>query len=374
MQIAQILDELKQQDNFRILRSLKHEGKYVVYNGQKLLNLASNDYLNLSNEKALKQDFLTHLKEFEFSSSSSRSLSGNYEIFDEFESFLEAKLGRKILHFNNGYALNVSCLQALASIKNTLFLADKQVHASIIDGLRLGGAKFIRFKHNDIKHLQSLVQKHYKEFENIIIISEALFSMDGDFAPIKEFINLKKEFKNIKIYIDEAHSIGCFNDDGLGYAKFLGLEKEVDFLVFTFGKAISSMGACMISDEKEFFINKARAFIYSTAIAPINVAWTLHVFKHLHEFNTQRNELLKLSAWFKNALASKGEILGEAYIISLILGQNDWASKTFDKLLKNGFFAPAIKEPTIPKNTARIRFSLHSGLKKDDLEKILELF
>ncbi|HEC1786941.1 TPA: pyridoxal phosphate-dependent aminotransferase family protein, partial [Campylobacter lari] len=128
---------------------------------QKLLNLASNDYLNLSNEKALKQDFLTHLKEFEFSSSSSRSLSGNYAIFDEFESFLEVKLGKKILHFNNGYALNVSCLQALASIKNTLFLADKQVHASIIDGLRLGGAKFIRFKHNDIKHLQSLVQKHY---------------------------------------------------------------------------------------------------------------------------------------------------------------------------------------------------------------------
>ncbi|EAJ1254397.1 pyridoxal phosphate-dependent aminotransferase family protein [Campylobacter lari] len=373
MQITQILDELKQQDNFRILRSLKHEGKYVVYNGQKFLNLASNDYLNLSNEKTLKQDFLTHLKEFEFSSSSSRSLSGNYAIFDEFESFLEAKLGRKILHFNNGYALNVSCLQALASIKNTLFLADKQVHASIIDGLRLGGAKFIRFKHNDIKHLQSLVQKHYKEFENIIIISEALFSMDGDFAPIKEFINLKKEFKNIKIYIDEAHSIGCFNDDGLGYVKFLGLEKEVDFLVFTFGKAIASMGACMISNEKDFFINKARAFIYSTAIAPINVTWTLHVFKHLHEFSAQRKELLELSAWFKNALASKGAVLGEAYVISFILGQNALASEISQKLLENGIFAPAIKEPTVAKNTARIRFSLHAGLVKKDLEKVLEV-
>ncbi|MCR6572622.1 aminotransferase class I/II-fold pyridoxal phosphate-dependent enzyme [Campylobacter insulaenigrae] len=374
MQITQILDELKQQDNFRILRSLRHDGKYVIYNEQKLLNLAGNDYLNLSNEKALKQDFLTHLKEFEFSSSSSRSLSGNYAIFDEFESFLEAKLGRKILHFNNGYALNISCLQALASIKNTLFLADKQVHASIIDGLRLGGAKFIRFKHNDIKHLQSLIQKHYKEFENIIIISEALFSMDGDFAPIKEFVSLKKEFKNIKIYIDEAHSVGCFGNNGLGYVKFLGLEKEVDFLVFTFGKAIASMGACMISDEKEFFINKARAFIYSTAIAPINVAWTLHVFKHLHEFNTQRKELLELSTWFKNALASKGAVLGEAYIISFVLGQNTLASKISQKLLEKGVFAPAIKEPTVAKNTARIRFSLHAGLVKKDLEEVLEVF
>lgn len=375
MQITQILDELKKQDNFRILRSLKHEGKYVIYNNQKMLNLASNDYLNLSNEKALKQDFLTHLKEFEFTSSSSRSLSGNFEIYEEFESFLEVKLCKKVLHFNNGYALNLSCLQALASIKNTLFLADKQVHASIIDGLRLGGAKFIRFKHNDIKHLQSLVQKHYKEFEEIIIISEALFSMDGDFAPIKEFIKLKKEFKNIKIYIDEAHSVGCFGDDGLGYVKFLGLEKEVDFLVFTFGKAIASMGACMICEKpfKNFFINKARAFIYSTAIAPINVAWTLHIFKHLHEFSTQRKELLELSAWFKNALASKGAVLGEAYIISFILGQNALANKISQKLLENGIFAPAIKEPTVAKNTARIRFSLHAGLSKENLEKVIEL-
>ncbi len=373
MQITQILDELKQQDNFRILRSLKHKGKYVIYNDQKLLNLAGNDYLNLSNEKALKQDFLMHLKEFEFSSSSSRSLSGNFEIFTEFESFLEAKFSKKVLHFNSGYSLNTSCLQALASIKNTLFLADKQVHASIIDGLRLGGAKFMRFKHNDIKHLQSLVQKYHKEFENIIIISEALFSMDGDFAPIKEFVKLKKEFKNIKIYIDEAHSIGCFGDDGLGYVKFLGLEKEVDFLVFTFGKAIASMGACMISDEKDFFINKARAFIYSTAIAPINVAWTLHIFKHLSEFKIQRNKLFKLNTWFKNALANKGEILGEAYIISLILGKNSLANKTSQKLLENGIFAPAIKEPSVAKNTARIRFSLHSGLVKEDLERVLKI-
>ncbi|MBF7067392.1 pyridoxal phosphate-dependent aminotransferase family protein [Campylobacter volucris] len=371
-----ILQKLKDENNYRFLRKLKHLDKYVIYNDQKLLNLAGNDYLNLANDKKLKQEFLENLKDenLYFSSSSSRSLSGNFEIFEEFEEFLEKKFNKKILHFNSGYSLNTSCLQALGLLKNTLFLADKLVHASIIDGLRLSGAKFIRFKHNDIKHLQALVQKYHKEFENIIIISEALFSMDGDFAPIKEFVSLKKEYKNIKIYIDEAHSVGCFGDDGLGYVKFLGLEKDVDFLVFTFGKAIASMGACMISDEKDFFINKARAFIYSTAIAPINVAWTLYVFKNLHQFNEKRKNLSSIALNFKNLLSQKGEVLGDAYIVSLLLKQNDLADKFYKKLLENGIFAPAIKEPTVPKNTARIRFSLHSDLNENDIKKIMEIF
>lgn len=371
-----ILQKLKDENNYRFLRKLKHLDKYVLYDDQKLLNLAGNDYLNLANDKKLKQEFLANLKDenLYFSSSSSRSLSGNFEIFEEFEEFLEKKFNKKILHFNSGYSLNTSCLQALGLLKNTLFLADRLVHASIIDGLRLSGAKFIRFKHNDIKHLQILVQKYHKEFENIIIISEALFSMDGDFAPIKEFVSLKKEYKNIKIYIDEAHSVGCFGDDGLGYVKSLGLEKDIDFLVFTFGKAIASMGACIISDEKDFFINKARAFIYSTAIAPINVAWTLYVFKNLHKFNEKRKKLSNIALNFKNLLSQKCEVLGDAYIISLLLKQNDLAYEFYKKLLKNGIFAPAIKEPTVPKNTARIRFSLHSDLNENDIKKIMEIF
>ena len=173
---------------------------------------------------------------------------------------------------------------------------------------------------------------------------------------------------------DEAHSVGCFGDDGLGYVRSLGLEKEIDFLVFTFGKAIASMGACMISDEKDFFINKARGFIYSTAIAPINVAWTLYIFEKLSNFNEKRKHLLDLGFKFKNALKTKFEVIGDAYIVSLLLKQNDLADKFYKKLLENGIFAPAIKEPTVPKNSARIRFSLHSGLNLQDIEKILEAF
>lgn len=377
MQLEKLLQDLKQNSNFRTLNPLKHEGNFVFKNGKKLLNLAGNDYLNLAASKNLKTEFLNTLdsKNLYFSSSSSRSLSGNFEIYEEFEDYLRDKFTQKeVLHFNNGYALNSSCIAALAELGKVLFLADKLIHASMIDGLRLSKAHFFRFKHNDTKALERLLEKHHKEYEYIIILSEALFSMDGDFADIRTLNELKKRYENVLLYIDEAHSVGCFEKEGLGYVKSLGI--EVDFLVFTFGKALSSMGACMICKKefKDFFINKARALIYSTALAPLNVAWSLFIFKKLKEFEQKRQDLAKISAFFLKALKQKDcELLGQAHIISLILTQNQKAIEFAQKLEQNGFFAPAIKEPTVPKNTARIRFSLHSGLKENDLKKILEL-
>lgn len=379
MPVEKILQDLKNDHNLRSLPHLKHEGKFVYKEGKRLLNLASNDYLALSYDKELKQEFLSTLKDENlfFSSSSSRSLSGNFEIYEELEDYLKADFkDKEILHFNSGYHLNLSCIAALSSLDKTLFLADKFIHASMIDGLRLNGANFFRYKHNDLDRLVSLIQKHYEKYENIIILSEALFSMDGDFSDLKALVELKKTYPKIKLYIDEAHSVGCFDKKGLGFAKSLGLENEIDFLVFTFGKAVASMGACMICAKKykDFFINKARAFIYSTALPPINVAFTLFIFKNMTKFQNKRENLYHLSQNFKNKLQEKKyQILGDCYIISLILGDNKKALEIAQILEKSGLFAPAIKEPTVPKNTARIRFSLHAGLNQNDLDPILEL-
>lgn len=370
---------LKQNHNFRALPHLRHENCFVYKEGKKLLNLASNDYLALSYDKNLKEEFLDNLKEEYkyFSSSSSRSLSGNFEIYDEFEEYLKIQFqGFEVLHFNSGYHLNLSCITALASIPKTLFLADKFIHASMIDGLLLGKAHFFRFKHKDVKALENLIQIHYDKYDNIIILSEALFSMDGDFSDFKALCALKKRYKKIKLYIDEAHSIGCFNDDGLGLIKYLGLYKEIDFLVFTFGKAVASVGACIITHKefKDFFINKARAFIYSTALPPINVAFTLFIFQKMKEFEDKRQKLQNLAHFFKEKLMQKKyEILGDAYIVSLILNDNLKALEFSQTLENQGFFAPAIKEPTVPKDTARIRFSLHAGLEFDDIERIVNI-
>lgn len=369
------LEKLQNENNYRSLKSLDYEGNFIIYKGKKLLNLCSNDYLSLNINQELKHKFLKNIKDkdFYFSSASSRSLSGGFSIFEELESLLENFFkGKNALLFNSGFSLNYSCIQALATLKNTLFLADKFIHASMIDGLK--GANFFRFRHNDMQNLSLLLEKHHKNYERIIILSEALFSMDGDFAHIKQLVEFKETYKNILLYIDEAHSVGCFDESGLGIVKSLGLEEDIDFLVLTFGKALASCGACMLCSRKakDFFINKARALIYSTALAPINVAFTKFIFERLKTFDKERKALKNISSFFKNLLKDY-KIIGDAYIVSLLIGSNEKASFLANKLLENGFFAPAIKEPTVPKNTARIRFSLNANLKEDELLPLKEL-
>ena len=373
MQVEKILQTLENEANLRTLTPLKHEGNFVFKQGKKLLNLAGNDYLALATNSALKKEFLESVREEDlyFSSSSSRSLSGNFEIYEKLENTLKNKLQKEVLLFNSGYQLNSSCIAALASVPHTLFLADRLIHASMIDGLR--GANFLRFRHNDMEHLQILLEKNHAKYENIIILSEALFSMDGDLAKLQELVELKKKYKNVLLYIDEAHSVGCF---GGGFGLVKELELEVDFLIFTFGKALASMGACMITSKqfKDFFINKARALIYSTALPPINVAFSLFIFEKIASFEKQRIKLKALSEYFKKILRAKElEFLGDYYIISLILKENQKALEVALKLEENGIFAPAIKTPTVPKNSARIRFSLHANLSERELDKIAEL-
>lgn len=373
MQVEKILQTLENEANLRTLTPLKHEGNFVFKQGKKLLNLAGNDYLGLATNSVLKKEFLGVVREEDlyFSSSSSRSLSGNYEIYERLENTLKHKIQKEVLLFNSGYQLNSSCIAALASVPHTLFLADRLIHASMIDGLR--GANFLRFRHNDMEHLQILLEKNHAKYENIIILSEALFSMDGDLAKLQELVGLKKKYKNVLLYIDEAHSVGCF---GGGFGLVKELELEVDFLIFTFGKALASMGACMITSKqfKDFFINKARALIYSTALPPINVAFSLFIFEKIASFEKQRIKLKALSEHFKKILRAKElEFLGDYYIISLILKENQKALEVALKLEENGIFAPAIKTPTVPKNSARIRFSLHANLSEGELDKIAEL-
>ncbi|WP_270962152.1 aminotransferase class I/II-fold pyridoxal phosphate-dependent enzyme [Campylobacter upsaliensis] len=373
MQVEKILQTLENEANLRTLTPLKHEGNFVFKQGKKLLNLAGNDYLGLATNSVLKKEFLGVVREEDlyFSSSSSRSLSGNYEIYERLENTLKHKIQKEVLLFNSGYQLNSSCIAALASVPHILFLADRLIHASMIDGLR--GANFLRFRHNDMEHLQILLEKNHAKYENIIILSEALFSMDGDLVKLQELVELKKKYKNVLLYIDEAHSVGCFGG-GLGLVKELKL--EVDFLIFTFGKALASMGACMITSKqfKDFFINKARALIYSTALPPINVAFSLFIFEKIASFEKQRVKLKALSEYFKKILRAKElEFLGDYYIISLILKENRKALEVALRLEENGIFAPAIKTPTVPKNSARIRFSLHANLSESELDKIAEL-
>lgn len=370
MQATKILQALKDDNNLRTLQDIQHDGIYIIKDNKRMLNLSSNDYLGIATDRELREEFFDTIdkESLLLGSTSSRSLSGNYRIFTQLEDYIAAQFSNKsCLLFNSGYHLNISCMQALSEFSNVLFVVDKFVHASIIDGLRLGGKRFMRYTHNDMQSLASILEKTHNQYESIIIVSEGLFSMDGDLAQLDSLCAFKQQYSNVMLYLDEAHSVGVFGENGLGLAS-LGYENSIDFLVYTFGKAIGSFGACMICSPhlKDFFINKARGFIYSTAIAPINVAWNLFVFQKLKSMQNRRKHLLNLSELLRKECAKYNiSLMGEAQILSLIAHTNENALLLADKLSHKGFFAPAIKTPSVPPNTARLRISLTSNMQEE---------
>ena len=426
-QAGSITQTLARDNNLRSLTDYAHLGDFLIKNGVPLLNLASNDYLGLAGlshsiisphlpsdrldtnyllmrdqeAKALVARFWEFVKfhaidvrDLSLGSGASRLLSGGYPVWESFEAVLRQYFApKRALLFNSGYHCNISCLCALGRLDGVGILIDEYAHASMFDGLLQAKAMnkslwWKRFKHNDMTHLQELLESNSARFRHIIIVSEGVFSMDGDLCDLSGIIALKNRY-NALLYLDEAHSIGVVGDDGLGLAKSLGLSDEVEFLVFTFGKALGSVGACMLcaKELKELFTNTARGLIYSTALPPLNIAFSFFAFCELGNLGAQRAHLHSISKQAKHKLESiivesksaevdsSPYILGDLHIISLVLGANKKALECQDFLESYGIFARAIKSPTIPSGTARIRFSLnasHSTL--DPLYEALEYY
>ena len=196
------------------------------------------------------------------------------------------------LVFSSGYHMNAGILPAVADA-HTLILADKLVHASLIDGIRLSAARCIRYRHQDYGQLEALLAKSYKDHEQIIIVTESIFSMDGDVAPLDRLVDLKKRYPGVMLYVDEAHGIGVRGRSGLGVAEEQGCMKDIDFLCGTFGKALASVGAYVVCSEvmRSFLVNRMRTFIFTTALPPLNVAWTKFILSRLGGWNDRRERL-----------------------------------------------------------------------------------
>ena len=209
------------------------------------INLSSNDYLGIAQSESFLNDFYSKNKLLPLTASSSRLLDGNHKYYNKIEQQL-AKIynSEASLFFNSGYHLNIGVLPSITS-KNDLILADKLVHTSIIEAIKLSPAKTIRYRHVDYDQLEKLLKKHKTEYENIFIVSESVFSMDGDKANIPKLVNLKNEYKAY-LYLDEAHAVGAIGTKGLGLAEHTGLASEIDFLVGTMGKALASVGAYLV--------------------------------------------------------------------------------------------------------------------------------
>ncbi|MGE8564635.1 MAG: 8-amino-7-oxononanoate synthase, partial [Acinetobacter bohemicus] len=264
------LEQLKQQGNLRQFTSNIQHGRTIQINGQSMLNLSSNDYLGLASDLHLREQFFDQTPNDlrVMSSSSSRLLTGNFPEYEQLEASLsQVFYGRSALLFNSGYHMNIGILPALSDAR-TLILADKLIHASMIDGIRLSSAKYVRYRHNDLNHLSQLLQKYHADesFDRIIVVTESIFSMDGDETDLAELVRIKQQFSKVMLYVDEAHAIGVRGEQGLGCAQQYGVINEIDFLVGTFGKALASVGGYLICHAiiRDYLINSMRPLIFST--------------------------------------------------------------------------------------------------------------
>lgn len=376
-QMQHELQQLQEGSNLRRLPQMVHDGRDVVVNGQRMLNLSSNDYLGLAADKGLREEFLQTLTPETFlpTSSSSRLLTGNFSIYDELEAELARLFGTEAaLVFNSGYHANTGILPAVSNAQ-TLILADKLVHASIIDGIRLSTARCIRYRHNDMAQLERLLEQNHTEYRQIIIVTESLFSMDGDQADLKELVRMKQTYNNVLLYVDEAHAFGVRGKHGLGCAEEAGCIRDIDFLVGTFGKAAASAGAYIVCHRaiREYLVNRMRTLIFTTALPPVNIAWTLFIVRRLPGMQERREHLGTLSRMLKEALQARGYACPSvSHIVPMIIGPSADTVLRAEALQRHGFYALPVRPPTVPEGTSRIRFSLTAEIKKEEIEELIK--
>lgn len=371
------LEGLKKASSFRSIKDIKQDGKYIILNGMGcrdkiLLNFSSNDYLGVSSNKALRYSFL---KEYtngpgKISNPSARLLCGTNSVYKELEEFIAKIFNKeKALIFNSGYHGNVGIYSSLLNSDDIVFI-DRLNHASIIDGIRLSGAKVVPYKHLDYDDLKNKLIRYRSKYKKAIISSESLFSMDGDIADINKLADLKDEFNTLLI-IDEAHSFGVYGG-GIGITKEQNALERVDLILATFGKAIGSYGAFVAGDEIliDYLINFARSFIFSTTLPEISAAFSYYVLKDLIlKDNKLQNKLFSLNKLLRESLESFN-IIGESYIVPVILGENERAVKFSNILIQNGFYILPIRYPTVAPNTARLRISLNAAMDEDDVNSL----
>lgn len=305
-----------------------------------------------------------------FTSSASRLLASDQEEYYRLEKLISTHVAPHVLLMNSGYHANTGALSALAGEGNTLIVADKLAHASIIDGITLSHAPFERFRHNDVNHLERIMQRKAGDYDRVIIVTESVFSMDGDTAPLDEIIELKKRYGNALLYVDEAHALGVCGEHGTGLCAG---NEDVDVIIGTFGKALASEGAFVaVRDQSlhSYMVNRARSFIFSTAIAPVNCAWTSLTFERMLTMDSEREHLRALASALSKALKRTPADGTPGHIQPYITGSSESAIALSQRLRHDGFNVLPIRTPTVPAGTERLRFSLSAALSTDTIIRL----
>ena len=371
------LNAMQRADRYRTIPGVAgRSGRHITIGRESLLNLSSNDYLGLGDDAALRSAWLREMGPElpPMSSCSSRLLTGNHPLADALEAELSTLYGdRAAMLFNSGYHANTGILPALAG-RHDLVLSDRLNYASIIDGLKISDASWMRYRHLDYDHLEELLSEGTKNQRQCFIISESIFSMDGDRVDCGRLVELKKRYGAILI-LDEAHAVGTLGLRGLGLAEQEGLGEEIDIIVGTFGKAFASTGAYAIMAPllRQYLVNTARPFIFTTAIPPVMLSWSLWTLRRQSRMQEERAWLQALASSLRTSLQQKGfTVPGDSHIVPVYAGANSRAVAMAAALRKRGFLALPVRPPTVPENTARLRISLRATLHREDVSGVLD--
>jgi len=355
------LKKIKKNNIYRKLNYSTAKDSHITINGKRLLNLCSNDYLGIPITKMQSSQL----------QSSSRLVSGNDDSYKKLEKVLaKHKSQQNSLIYPTGYMANLGVISAIAS-KGDLIISDELNHASIIESCKLSDAKIIIYKHNDMDDLQTkLKQKGVKKF----VITEGIFSMDGDMSKLKQITELAEK-KNAITIVDDAHGDFAVGKDGKGTPNYLNVAKKVDLYISSLSKGLGSFGGYVASQNNviDLCINKSKSFIYTSALPSFLIKHTLERFESNREKQKKKleNNIKELSDGLKEI---GFEINSSTHIIPIIIGKEKLAMEIGEFLKKNGVYAQPIRYPTVPKNQARLRISVTAWLSKTDIAEALLVF
>lgn len=371
--IHEELEQIRRSGLYRSTRSVSgKQSAHVQINGRDTLLLCSNNYLGMADHPALIAASVSATELYGTSSGASRLVSGTMDFHEELEAEVACfKESEAALIFNGGYAANTGIIAAMAGRGDVIF-SDRLNHASIIDGALLSGARLIRYPHNDHAALALLMEKH-RGTGRALIVTDGVFSMDGDIAPLRELVELKKSF-NANLMVDDAHGSGVLGERGMGTAELFHVSGDIDIKMGTFGKAMGSFGAyAAVSVElRELLINRARSFIFSTSLPPSVLAASLAAIKVVRspEGRRLREQLKDNAGFFRSLLLSAGFSLpdGMTQIVPLMTGSAEVTMRFSELLLDEGIFVQGIRPPTVPAGLCRLRCTVMATHSNHDLE------
>ncbi|TKB09335.1 8-amino-7-oxononanoate synthase [Desulforhopalus sp. IMCC35007] len=371
------LKNLTDRGRLREFLPIRRDGHFAQSNGRKLLNLCSNDYLGIAGDSALQKKFYAQQKDegfldqFGLGAASSRLLTGDYPGCHQLEKVIADAYDKEAcLLFNSGYHANIGILPALFG-KKDLILSDKLNHASLTDGIRLSRASYKRYRHCDYSHLDDLLGRYRTQFDRAVIVSESIFSMDGDRADIEQMVRLKDKYDCL-LYIDEAHALGVYGPNGLGLCADHGYLADIDLLVGTFGKALGSLGAFLLSSHVavQYLINSSRSLIFTTALPPVVTSWNLFVFQEMLNYEEQRKQLRENSEKLRARLEdNKIKTGGSTHIVPVHIGDDRTTVRLAKEMQSLGYLVLPVRPPTVPEGESRFRLSVTADMEWLDLEK-----